>query len=364
MKFVISAFIIWRLSLTAIAVLSFKIIPLRLGFLGGGTENYLVSPWLWGWANMDGVHYLSIAQNGYYQFEQAFFPLYPLLIKWLANFLDKNYLLAALFIAHSSFLGSLIIFYKLLKKQLSETVARWGTVLLLAFPTSFFFASVYTESLFLFFIMGTLYGIFKKRWLMAGIMVGLASATRLVGIFLLPLLFYEWWKEKKKTLLGSLGITLGCLGFLGYLGYLWQTYGDPLLFFHVQPAFGAGRSGQEIILLPQVIYRYLRIFLTAEFSYDYIIAFFEFTAFVFASYLLIKNFKKIPVGYQIFAWLAILTPTLTGSLSSLPRYLLGIFPIFIILATSTLMVKIVYFVISLSLLLMGTMLFFRGYFVS
>ncbi|MBI4999263.1 hypothetical protein HZB97_00645, partial [Candidatus Gottesmanbacteria bacterium] len=125
MSFVVFSFIIWRFLLFVAAALSLQLIPVRLGFLGGGEENYFISPLLWGWANMDGAHYLSIAQNGYYQYEQAFFPLYPMLIRLLANFMDKNYLLSALFISHLFFLGSLIIFYKLLKKQFSEGVARW-----------------------------------------------------------------------------------------------------------------------------------------------------------------------------------------------------------------------------------------------
>lgn len=364
MKFVIVSFVVWRVFLIVITSLSLLIVPVRFGFLGGGTENYLKNPLLWGWANMDGQHYLSIAQNGYFQFEQAFFPLYPLLIRFLGNLWGGNYLLGALFISHFSFLGSLYIFYKLLKKQFSETVAKWGTVFLLVFPTSFFFAGVYTESLFLFFALGSVYCALNKKWLLAGILVGLASGTRLVGIFLLLVLFYEWWKEKKKSVLSLLVSLIGSLGLLSYMFYLWRTYADPLLFFHVQPAFGAGRSGEGIILLPQVFYRYFRIFLTADFSYDYLIAAFEIISFALAVLFLLRGFKKISPAFQIFAWLSLLTPTLTGSLSSMPRYVLIAFPLFIILANESRRIKMIYLVISSFLLLLVTMFFFRGYFVS
>src|SRR4030042_3666725 len=37
---------------------------------------------LWSWANFDGVHYLLLAEKGYaFGLTQAFFPVYPLLIK-------------------------------------------------------------------------------------------------------------------------------------------------------------------------------------------------------------------------------------------------------------------------------------------
>ena len=364
MKFIIVSFLIWRIFLIVITSLSLLVIPVRFGFLGGGTENYLQNPLLWGWANMDGQHYLSLAQNGYFQFEQAFFPLYPLLIRFFGNLLRGNYLLSALLISHFSFLGSLIIFYKLLGQEFSLKVAKWVIISLLVFPTSFFFAGVYTESLFFFLTIGSVYSLVKKKWLLAGILAGLASATRLVGIFLLPVFFYEWWKEKKKPILKFLAILISPMGLLFYMFYLWRTYADPLMFFHVQPAFGAGRSGEKIILLPQVLYRYLKIFTTAQLSYDYLIAVFEFVVFFLAVYLLLRYYKQISLPYLLFGWLVLLTPTLSGTLSSIPRYLLINFPLMIILGRLEGKVKIISLSLSLLLLILVTMFFFRGYFVS
>lgn len=364
MRFILASFIIWRALLIFAAWMSLKLVPLRLGFLGGGEENYLVDPLLWGWANMDGAHYLSIAHNGYFQYEQAFFPLYPLLIRLFSNLTGGNYLFSALLISHLSLLGSLIIFYELLKERYSLSIARWGIIILLVFPTSFFFVSAYTESLFFLFVLGSIYCASKKKWILAGMLGGLAGATRLVGIFLLPAIFYEWSRMKKKSLNSLLGVLIIPLGLIAYMYYLWKTYGDPLLFFHVQPAFGAGRSGETLILIPQVIYRYLKIFFTASFSYEYLLAFFEFGVLIFACYLLIKNFKRIRPAFQIFAWLALITPTLTGSLSSFPRYTLTIFPIFIALAIGSKKIMTIYLLLSSLLLLLLTMYFFRGYFVS
>jgi hypothetical protein len=46
--------------------------------------------------------------------------------------------------------------------------------------------------------------------------------------------------------------------------YLKANFGDPLLFFRVQPHFGAGRAGGRLILLYQVFWRYLKMLLTVE----------------------------------------------------------------------------------------------------
>src|SRR3989304_9578488 len=51
-------------------------------------------------ANFDGAHYLLIAKNGYSQYQQAFFPLYPLLIRSLSFIFLNNYLLTALVISN------------------------------------------------------------------------------------------------------------------------------------------------------------------------------------------------------------------------------------------------------------------------
>lgn len=95
---------------------------------------------------------------------------------------------------------------------------------------------------------------------MAGVLAALASATKIVGIFLFPILLWKLAKEEKKTVSKILSVLLSPLGLISYMFYLWKEYGDPLMFFHVQPFFGAHRSGEEMILSPQVIYRYLKIF--------------------------------------------------------------------------------------------------------
>ncbi len=86
-KKLILLFISWRLSLLLIMVLAIKFIPLsqKDKYLGGGPFNFPLSPGLFSWANFDGEHYLSIAQNGYKILEQAFFPMYPMMMSVFAR---------------------------------------------------------------------------------------------------------------------------------------------------------------------------------------------------------------------------------------------------------------------------------------
>src|SRR3989344_63497 len=176
MRFKIIAFIFLLFSTgnLATAILAKYIIP-YLGFFPYKeiAQQFNLPSFLTSFANFDGAHYLLIAKNGYTTYQQAFFPLYPLLIRWLSPIFSNNLLLTGLIISNFSFLLGLIIFSKYLKVILgrSETttpeslldsgrprssLARmtqrslviWLIIFLLTFPTSFFFGSIYTEGLF------------------------------------------------------------------------------------------------------------------------------------------------------------------------------------------------------------------------
>lgn len=364
MKIVLTVFFIWRILLSFISYLSsFEIVPLRLGFLGKI-----------GWDNMDGVHYISIAKQGYFQYEQAFFPGYPLLLRFFNQLVGfdlswTGFLLSNIFI----FLSSLIL-YKLGRDLFSEKIAIASIIFLYSFPASFFFSAVYTESFFFFLLLSSFYFSFKQKWILAGFFGALASFTRLVGIFLFPALLIEWFfsqKNKHSRISFSrpmipvvFSLCLIPLGLLAYMYYLYISVGDPFYFFHSQPFFGAGRSGSRLILLPQVIYRYLRIFYTSTFNFSFFIALFEFLFFLLAVYLLLKNIKKIPVSWLVFSFFSLITPTLTGSFSSIPRYFLTIFPLYICLAKESRVVKRLIFFIFVMLLLVGCLYYLKGYFVS
>ena len=170
------------------------------------------------------------------------------------------------------------------------------------------------------------------------------------------------------------------MGFLLYAGYLWKTVGDPLFFFRVQPVFGANRS-TNLILLPQVYFRYLKIFFTANWNFQYFISLVEFVIFSFVFIILIldliKNFStksRSPFGRKlinyerialnIFSFINLILPTLTGTFSSIPRYSLMSLSFFLFLGEMKnkqvkTLIAILFFI--LHMVLLG--FFIQGYFV-
>ena len=149
--------------------------------------------------------------------------------------------------------------------------------------------------------------------------------------------------------------------------YLKVYFGDALYFWHAQPVFGAGRSGSSIILLPQVVYRYFKIFADISVTSEvFWITFLEFFLTVLTILLLIyAHRRKMPLSWLILAWPAILLPTLTGTFSSMPRYVLLALPIYLGLASiPNLKVRSLVLFISLLLQLVLTMLFTSGHWVA
>ncbi|MDH5533416.1 MAG: hypothetical protein OEX81_03250 [Candidatus Pacebacteria bacterium] len=387
-------FIVWRSFLFLIGYFANNILTYLPSFpYAKRLATYGLPQWLYSWANFDGVHYLTIINKGYFGtgLIQAFFPLFPLSIKYL-DFIN-NSLITGLIISNILTFFLIISFYMFSKVFFKEK--KWLTLfVLLTFPTSFFFGSFYTESLFLILVLQTFIFAEKKKWIWAGILIALASATKIVGILLVPALLIEYFlkdknifeiinlsknKKSRNTFIKSikerftkntprhvLFIFIGSLGLLAYMNYLWLKFDDPIYFFHVQSEFGGGRQ-ESIILYPQVVYRYLKILITARpFDLKYFAYVQEFIAGTIGLLLLFISSKKIKLSHLFFVLGAFFVPTLTGTFSSMPRYILVCWPIFFVIADllKNNKIKYLYFSFSLVFLIINTILFIQGYWVA
>lgn len=375
---IILFFLAWRVWTIAFALLGLIVLPLKSRhFLGGGIENYLVNPLLWGWANFDGEHYLSLAASGYREFLYFFFPLYPNAVKAVSSFtvfLPDNGVIAGILVSNLSFFVGLLLFWKLVMLDFKRKVAVFSTVSLLAFPTSFFLGSVYTEGLFFLLAVAAFYSARKGNFFLAGVFVSLASATKIVGILLLPALFVEWLIQRRYQVKSFypgdlLGLFLAPLGLIWYMFFLWEKTGNAFIFYEQISSFGQQRAGQ-FILLPQVFWRYLKILVTVSKSDpSYLTAIIEILTGLMGLVLIVWGIlKRMRFSYLLFLSLGYILPTLTGSFSSLPRYVLTLFPMFILLglfiASRGRIFKMLSLAVSVILLAIETALFIRGYWVA
>lgn len=373
-KTIILLFIFWRLFLFFLDFIAIRALPFKPSFpYHEDVLAKLASPFFWQWANFDGVHYIMIAQYGYKSIfsgiTQAFFPLYPLLIRYF-NYLVNNFLFSGLILSNLFFLLSLLVFKRLLQRLKVDSLCP--LLFLLFFPTSFYFGAVYNESLFLFLSLAAFLFIEKKNWFLASLLIGLTSATRVVGIFLIiPLLgqyFSRNSKKNKKNIILVPLLGLICFsGFLAYSFYLFKNFNDPFYFATVQSKFGASRQTDKIILLYQVIWRYIKMFLTVEKrSLLFYIISQEFSiSMIVLGLLVIGFYKSVNRFYLVYSLFSFILPTLTGNLSSMPRYVLVLFPFLLVLdRILKKWQKNLVLLLFLILLIINTMLFLRGFWIA
>ena len=374
---IITLFIVWKLVELSFASLGKLLFPLQTDFLGGGLLNYLRQPFFWSAINFDGEHYLAIAREGYLPLTYFYFPLYPLIIRSFSLAIGGSYIsyaVSGLFISNILLLVGLFGLYKLGQMFFDTRQVMLSIVLILVFPTAFFLGAYYNETLFFALAVWSFYFSLKRRWLFSFALCGMATATRLVGVALAISLIYEYLIENKKkiiTLTSFLYSALPVFGIVCYSTYLQISTGDFLAFIHNIEIFGGQRTS-KIVLLPQVFYRYFfKIIPAVNYSYfpQVYVTFLELAVallFLLAGYFV---YKKMKMSFFIFYILAYLIPTFSGSFSSLPRYVLVIFPVFLVAGYYISMVRnksIRYLIFSLLLLsnFLAQALFVRGYFVS
>jgi hypothetical protein len=193
------------------------------------------------WNQWDARHYLYLATHGYATDGDArnliaFFPLYPALISAVAS-VGLPVRTAALLISNIAGVVAAILLYEVALVD-GDRKAAWRTAAFFTvFPTAYFLLVGYTEALFCALAFGSVLAARRQRWLWAGLLGGLAAASRLTGLALLPFLTIEligvrralrsvWQVIVPPLLIG--------LGFFSYLLTNLLVLGDPLAFITVQ----------------------------------------------------------------------------------------------------------------------------------
>jgi hypothetical protein len=196
----------------------------------------------------DGLWYMEIVRNGYpttvpadmtyFQLEArtAFFPLYPLLVRWLDQVLPGGDTLAALVL--NVILGMLFVFGVglLTRAVLGDRVAGRAMVLVALFPGSFVLSFAYSEPMMLVLAVFSLYALLRRHWVVAGVLAGLATAARPNAIALvvaaavaayLAIRRDRNWRSLAAPLLAP-------LGFVVHMAFLWAHTGEAGVWFRVQ----------------------------------------------------------------------------------------------------------------------------------
>ena len=286
------------------------------------------------WARWDASHYLSIAQEGYQNYGEravliAFFPLFPLVIRFGCYFFG-DYFLSSLVAANFFYLLSMVFLYKLVALDHNRKTAFRTVVLISIFPAAYFFHAPYTESLFLLLTILSFYYARRKNWLGASIAAAFAGASRVSGVLIPVALLVEFFaqKPKGKDLRRLWYFSIMLLGPTLYLLINYFLFSSPFHFLEVQ-------RSHWFHAISSPFSNFARAF-DAMFWRDLgegiMLGFMQILFVLLALALIIISFAKVRLSYFVYTVISVLFITLPSFWISIPRYVLVIFPLFIVMA--------------------------------
>ena len=355
LKAILPIYIAVHLALLAISCLAFMFIDKDFS----GQIMPVATLWQQ-WRHWDSNFYIAIVTEGYAKLQyMAFFPLYPMLTRGVMTVMGDP-VLSGLLVSNVAELVMFTVLYRLVEEDFGAERAYHTVLYFAIFPSAFFLSAVYTEALFLCFSTLSFYQIRRGRWLLAGMFAACAGLTRPDGMYLVIPFCYEYlsriWQRRGLSLHAILtkgqifellkGLRFDVLFGLCFLGglILFMAYGlvqfhDPLAFMHahsywsriyVVPGWGMLRSLWAILHHGFLSFTTMRNVLDlgmAVFILLLIVLSFigpwrfpaRFWCYGLYALILFIYFQLVPVAGDI-------------PLESLSRFLLEIFPAFILLS--------------------------------
>jgi hypothetical protein len=290
------------------------------------------------WVRWDANYYLQIAQGGYsYQDPKlAFFPLYPAAIRLLSLGEPAAFVWVGLAISNLCFIAACMLLYQQVKSEYNQRIAWWATIGLACYPTSLFFNALYPESLFLLLAVAVYALAYRGHYGWSALCVALVSLTRPVGLPLLIIPLVEIIARRPR----HLPLHLLATAFIGGLGvglyglYMWGVHGSPLAFAEAQGGWGGGwvLPGTGFITSLQVVLGLAGTpedwFMRAVSLHDWLSSAL-FVGAIVAGFRLVRHslFLYMVAGMLL---LLVLHGPYNFGLWSMPRYVLALFPAFIV----------------------------------
>ncbi|WP_376794509.1 mannosyltransferase family protein [Thermogemmatispora sp.] len=296
------------------------------------------------WQHWDAGHYILIATGGYRLWWQtAFFPLFPLMEHLLGSLIGDVHL-AGLLIANAAGLVLLTVLYRLLAEDCLPALAERVVFFYVLFPSAFFLAAAYSESLFIALALLSFYQLRHQHWWWAGLYGFLAALTRSAGLLLVIVFAYEYLSQHGWRLRAlRLDLLAGALIPLGtalFALYCYQRFADPLAFAHAQAVWHRQLEfpGRSILLTALAFLR------RPSLSFDMIHNAYDLACVLLILILVVLclvgpwKFPRDSRSYAIYALtffvFSILWPTANSGapLNAFPRYMLTVVPAFVPLA--------------------------------
>jgi hypothetical protein len=312
------------------------------------SNEFLDLPGRWdtGW-------YLTIATEGYkyvanapadYQQNIAFFPAFPMSMRYLSVVLGRQPLWTGVAISMVSFFLALTYFLRLSRSLLkNEDQSMTAVMLLAAYPFAVFFSAAYTEGLFLLTLLGAIYHFHRDqlvRSAMWGFVCGLTRPNgALLSIVLALMAIAPLWDAARSRLIlpppagwrpiGQRMLAAAAPGFgmLAFSAFIYRLTGNPFTWTVQNVAWGRVYRSLDSLVSDRVD------FIANNGWYSYAstqtIDFFYLTAVLLALAAVWPVYRRFGLAFAVFILITILPPMSAGGLLSMGRVTSTLFPVFL-----------------------------------
>jgi hypothetical protein len=310
------------------------------------------------WQRWDACWYTKIATHGYALGDNSvnFWPLFPALTSVVGRLLGGDMALGGLVVNAFAYIIAMVGLLRLVGLDFGRRIASRTVLFLSVFPTAFFLFAPFTEAVFLAAAVWAIYASRQRKWLLAAGAGFLAALTRIQGVFLVFPIGWEAlmavWIASGAVLSDADTVTVGrrlsrrlwallsvwqdhavagvavlapAIGFVGFLSFASAVSGQTPL--DTQEAWG----GKNFYAPWDVI---AASWNWAMNQHD-VIQLVNLGALILFGGATIAGLTRMPLAYSLYAApqvLLLATRIQPTPLTSTARYLLVVFPVFVLLA--------------------------------
>jgi hypothetical protein len=291
------------------------------------------------WQRWDGLEYQYLASAGYHHgsLQDVFYPLYPGVTHVLGLAFGHDYGLAALVLSTLLLVPALVTTHHLVRTECGAEVADRTVLYMAIAPQALFFIAPYTESMFLLLSTGAFLLMRRQRFLLAGGLVALAALSRPQGALLLVPLGIELGIDLRRRRRAQRpmihpGLAAPILGVVAVVA--WQV--------EVGRLFPGGQSALQAAWHKTVVFfgvplidevRHLANMTPSDIPT--ILDLLMMTLLVGSIPLMLRRLPWSYVGYAVASLIPMMvTETPLEPITSNGRYILVLFPVFVVLASA------------------------------
>ncbi len=283
----------------------------------------------------DGTWYLLASRHGYpshvpivhgraQQSTIAFFPGYPLLIRWADLVLPGGDLVAAIVVNTVLGLAATVAFAALVERHWGAAAGRRGAWVFATFPGAIVLSMAYSEGLMLAAAICCLILLSRKRWVLAGLAGAVATVSRPTGLAVAAACAWVAVDvlRRRRDVRPLVAPALSVCGIGGFFVYLWHRTG------HLDAWFRVEREGwgQHNDLGQSMIRQVLDVASGRARTIDDVVLAF---GAVLTIALLVWLVRLRPPAAILVAGVVGAAFVVTGMLGARPRLVLGAFPLLI-----------------------------------